>query len=457
MPAFPGIRNSEAHDSTVLSAYSSIDSKMKKLYLRFCIIQASYWSFFAALPAYLTARMLDRGMNPSTLGILVSVYMGCSFVGTIFWSRFVDRFRAAKKFVISGLIASASLSLLVYLSAGRTALLFIIYPLLGLIMSAIPTNIDSWVIAVTGQVEAGSKTRSFGALAYAFVILACGQLISRVGYGPLPFISFTFAGILLASAFLQPELPSAAEVLSRIPSHYLRRHRTSARNNSHVSGRASGSGSTPAASEPPRSGAPAAPATAAGLFRIPEFVLLVFMVFITGTAVSPINSMKLPIFEEIGSGVAMLGVDSFIGCMIQAPLLILSGRLRRFRAEYRLIGAAFFMLLYAVLVMIARHPAVVVAGTFMMNAGFGLLLSTMREMTERSVDHALRTTANSITDVAYGSVSGMIASLWSGFVIEGHGKAALGGLSAGLQCLALLIAVVIMIRSRRSTPDIRKA
>ena len=113
MPAFPGIRNSEAHDSTVLSAYSSIDSKMKKLYLRFCIIQASYWSFFAALPAYLTARMLDRGMNPSTLGILVSVYMGCSFVGTIFWSRFVDRFRAAKKFVISGLIASASLSLLV--------------------------------------------------------------------------------------------------------------------------------------------------------------------------------------------------------------------------------------------------------------------------------------------------------------------------------------------------------
>ena len=115
------------------------------------------------------------------------------------------------------------------------------------------------------------------------------------------------------------------------------------------------------------------------------------------------------------------------------------------------------MLLYAVLVMIARHPAVVVAGTFMMNAGFGLLLSTMREMTERSVDHALRTTANSITDVAYGSVSGMIASLWSGFVIEGHGKAALGGLSAGLQCLALLIAVVIMIRSRRSTPDIRKA
>ena len=48
-------------------------------------MQAAYWSFYASLPGYITAYMLDQGMSAATLGILLALQMGAAFLGSIFW------------------------------------------------------------------------------------------------------------------------------------------------------------------------------------------------------------------------------------------------------------------------------------------------------------------------------------------------------------------------------------
>ena len=93
--------------------------KGKTVFVRFCILQAAYWSFYAALPAYISAYILDRGMSASVLGILLAIQMGSAFAGSVFWGRFVDRKQASRRFFLMGVASVACLSILLYLFAGH--------------------------------------------------------------------------------------------------------------------------------------------------------------------------------------------------------------------------------------------------------------------------------------------------------------------------------------------------
>ena len=87
----------------------------------------------------------------------------------------------------------------------------------------------------------------------------------------------------------------------------------------------------------------------------------------------------------------------------------------------------------------------------MNNISFGVLYPTMREMTEESVNLALRNTAHSVVDVAYGSLSGMIATSWSGVVLENAGVGVLGFSSAAIQLIAIGCCVGMMLLKKAKT------
>ena len=103
----------------------------KRIFVRFCILQAAYWSFYAALPAYLSAYMLSRGMGSGTLGILLAVQMGSAFAGSMVWGRMVDRKQASRRFFLLGVTSAAVLSVMLFLFADHPIILFLLYPLFG--------------------------------------------------------------------------------------------------------------------------------------------------------------------------------------------------------------------------------------------------------------------------------------------------------------------------------------
>ena len=375
----------------------------RRILLRFCILQAAYWSFYAAIPSYITAYMLEKGMSAATLGILLAVQMGSAFAGSLFWGRFVDRKQASRRFFLTGVASVAVLSILLFLSADQIPALFLLYPLFGFMNGPIATTLDSWVIAVTGRVENGARSRTFGTLGYAVTMLISGFIIRMYGYGYMPFIGVGLLLLAAAVALVQPEAETVRSEAAQVK-------------------------------ESPKA-----------LLKERVYLLLVAAVFFTGMASNPINNMKVLVFENVGGDVSFLGWDAFIGCLIQSPFLLLSGKLSRIRSEYRLTASVLCTFLYALLVYSAKQPAAIIAGTVFVNISFGLLFPAMREMTERSVNSRLRTTAHSVTDVAYGSVSSMIASAWSGSVIESAGTGTmcricmLMGIAAFVFCILIVI------------------
>ena len=384
---------------------------MNKIFVRFCILQAAFWSFFASLPGYITAYMLERGMNAGTLGVLLAVNMGFSFAGSLFWGRFVDRRQGHKQFFLIGIGAAFVLGTLLFLFAGSPVVLFVLYPIFGFMMGPIATTLDSWVICAMHQVEAGAKSRTFGTLGYAFTMLGAGQLITRFGYGIMPFMAAGFLILAFLIALTQPKTELTV----------------------------SGPASQPVKANPSQ------------LLHSRKYLLLVAAVLFTGMTIAPINNMKVLIFENVGGNVSFLGWDSFIGCLIQSPFLIFSGKMDRMKSESRLTLGTLCAFGYALLVFLAHTPAMVIAGTIMTNISFGLLFPTMREITEESVHPTLRTTAHSIIDVAYGSVSGMIASAWGGVTMESSGPRVMTSICMGLGIVAMLFCILLTLHKNEKS------
>ncbi len=393
---------------------------MRKTFVRFCVLQSCWWGFQAAMPGYMTARMTARGIGAAAMGTVLAANLLCVFLGCLFWGRWVDRHQGSRRYYLIG-NAATLLSLLLWNFADSVPLLMILYPLFGFLTGAVATVLDAWVIAsFPERRDAGSRSRSFATLTYAFVMLATGRLIPRLGYGVMPVIGFSFLAVSALAALGQSEV--SGPILPR--------------------GQAGQKGGI------------------RELLNVRVWVLLVGGMFFTGMCAAPINNMKVLILESVGGDVGSLGLDSFVGCMVQAPFLLFSGRLQRICAGKRLILGAMAAMGYAVMVMIARAPALVTAGTILNNVSFGLLYPAMRQMTEENVPARLRNTAHSLVDVAYGSLSGMAASAWGGMVMGSSGKQGLTAVCIAFQCVSLVFCTLVLLsqsRGRRGEGLARRA
>ena len=91
----------------------------------------------------------------------------------------------------------------------------------------------------------------------------------------------------------------------------------------------------------------------------------------------------------------------------------------------------------------------------MNNISFGVMYPTMREITEESVSPGLKNTAHSITDVAYGSLSGMIATACSGTILDNAGVQMLGIVCAAFQMIAIGWCIVLLANGHKKRSRIR--
>ena len=52
--------------------------KERRIFIRFCVLQAAYWSFYAAFPGYISAFALSQGISTSLLGVILAANMLCA-------------------------------------------------------------------------------------------------------------------------------------------------------------------------------------------------------------------------------------------------------------------------------------------------------------------------------------------------------------------------------------------
>ncbi|MDO4415097.1 MAG: MFS transporter [Erysipelotrichaceae bacterium] len=380
-----------------------------KTFAKFAVLEALYWAFIAAFAGYASTYLLACGLSSTALSIMLACYMGFSFAGAFFWGGMCDRMKTNRKVFIFEFAATLLIALAIFFTASQNVwLAAFMYPLFGFLFAPLGSNLDSWMLR-SFQRDAAiyGRARSLGSVGYAVMMLLMGQLINHFGFTVMPVVFGIAAAAVLALSLVTKELPYETRAAAK--------------------------------KESPKA-----------LLSVRPYMFLVVILFTTGLAVSPINNLKTVIISSVGGDVSILGLDSFIGVMVQAVFIFISGNLRRISADLRLLLMCVCVLITMILTFTATGPEMIIIGTVFNNISYGLMLPTMREITEKSVTGALRNTAHSLSDAMYGSFAGIIALLYSGVLMDRLGARSVAVLGAVIMLIPVGLSALRMLRSQKN-------
>ncbi len=375
-------------------------------FLKFGILDFLYWAYFASFIGFVTTYFLNSGMSSSMLSLVVAAYMFFAFLGAFFWGGLSDKRQSNKKVFIPELVIMTVLCIAeFYLVKINIWFAAVMHPLVGFMAPPLGTNLDAWMLrSFNHDAGAFGRARALGSVGYAVTMLILGQIYNTFGFQLIPYITGSLFAIIVITALITEEKPYQSV-------------RKAVRG-----------GNTK------------------DLLKIRPYVFLVITLFLTGISISPVNNLKIVILESVGGDVSVLGVDSFIGVMIQAVFIFISGNLRRMPAKLRMLLVTVFALLMLLCTWLAVNPFMIIVGTVMMNISYGLQLPTMREITEKNVPEQLKNTAHSLTDAMFGSFAGVFALLYSGTLMDRFGAKSVAFLGVMIMIIPLILNTVSLIR-----------
>ncbi|MBR4039464.1 MAG: MFS transporter [Clostridia bacterium] len=367
----------------------------------FSMLEITYWAFHASFVAYASAYLISRGVSNTAMSLLISGFMLCAFAGSMIFGRICDRLQSNKRVFIPCMLAAYALMFAIYAFGDRLPVLAVCYPLLGLVFQPQGANADAWVLsAYDHDQKMFGRVRSMPSLFYAVIGMVMGRLISRFGYRMMLFGGTLFMALCVISAAALPDARAVSAPSRAMKAGDVRR-----------------------------------------LFCSRPYRMLVILLFLIGLSIAPINNLKIVVLENVGGNVSHIGVDSFVSALTQVPFIAMAGLLMMIPLRARFVSMALLPLGMILLVRFASSPAMVFAGSFLANVGFGILLPTMRDVTERYVDGDLRNLGHNLSDAVYNSFSSVISLMYAGAVADRFGVSAMLTLCA---VIAVIPAVLSM-------------
>ena len=375
---------------------------MKKSYwIGFSLLEISYWSFHASFIGFLMSYLLSKGISNTVVSMFLASNLLAAFLGSFVWGMVCDRFRTNRKVSMLCFLAAGVLMYLIYFSYESIPVLAVLYPLLGFVCLPNATNIDSWLLLTCGNnLSVYGRIRCLPSLLYAVTSVALGKLISGFGYHFMLVFGTFFLLTGIAAAAMLPDAGDIGRKKERdgCSAHSLKQ-----------------------------------------VFFVRSYRYLILILLLVGLAVAPMNNLKAAVLQSVGGAVSDLGIDAFICAIVQVPFIALADRVERYSLRLRYVLITAFPLLTMVLAFGAVSPVMVFAGSFFLNVSVGILLPTMRSVTEKNVAPAFRNLGHNIADGVYNSVAGIISLLYSGVVID------LFGVKRMLLICILIISIAVII------------
>ncbi|MBQ6858271.1 MAG: MFS transporter [Clostridia bacterium] len=371
----------------------------KKRCVLFAALEMSYWCFHASFIGYAAAYLLAQGVSNTAVSLLLAGYMLLGFIGSLAAGNACDRFRTNKKVFMLCMLMAYGLMFALYFRGAEVAVAALCYPLLGFFFLPQGANIDSWLLdACARDQRIFGRIRCMPSLAYAVVCALFGQLIARFGYHVMiPGATFFFA-VTMASAALLPDAKREGQARKKASAGDLGR-----------------------------------------LFAAAPYRRLVALLFLLGLATAPMNNLKIVVLESVGGDVSHVGVDAFVGAMTQVPFIAMAALIHRLPLRTRFLSMSSLLLLMPLTARFAVSPAMVYLASFFYNVGYGILLTTMRDVTEIHVDRDIRNLGHTLSDAVFTSFSGVISLMYAGALTDALGVRAM------LSVCAMICAVPVVI------------
>jgi len=374
----------------------------KRDFVLFSVLESAFWGYHACFLGYASAYIISRGTSSTVMSLLLSGFLLSAFVGSMVFGRICDQKQTNKRVLMPCMAMCYVLMMIIYFFAEQVPVLAVCYPLMGLFFQSQGANVDAWVLSSCDHDQnVFGKIRSMPSLFYALISVTMGALISRFGYGMMLLGATIFMAMTLASAAMLKDAHAVAMPRKRMDSGDIRR-----------------------------------------LFANPPYRHLMALLMLIGLAIAPINNLKIVVLENVGGNVAHIGVDCFVSALTQVPFIAMAGLITMISLRKRFIAMALLPMTMILLVRFASSPMMVFAGSFFYNVGFGILLVTMREVTETYVDQDLRNLGHNLSDAVFNSFSGVVSLMYAGVVADSFGVNA-------MLTLCVMIAVIPVILSTR--------
>lgn len=377
---------------------------MKKSYwIRFSLLEISYWCFHASFIGFLMSYLLSKGITNTMVSIFMASYLLAAFAGSFVWGMVCDRLHTNRKVSIVCFLAAGAVMYLIYFSYDNIPLLAVLYPMIGFVSLPHATNIDSWLLLTCeNDLSVYGRIRCLPCFFYAVTSFVLGRMITDFGYSLMLVFGTLFLLMGIVTAFILPEGREAVQDKKNSESGF----RLSSLNQVFASG---------------------------------SYRYMIVVLFLVGLAIAPVNNLKMPLLENVGGTVSDLGVDGFICAVVQVPFIALADRMEKYSLRLRYVLLAGLPFLTLLLAFYAVSPVMIFAGSFLYNMGVGILIPTMRSVTERNVSPAFRNLGHNIADAIYNSLTGIISLLYSGLVMDMYGVKSLL-----MICILIVLIPVIM-------------
>ena len=353
----------------------------KRDFVLFSVLESAFWGYHACFLGYASAYIISKGASSTVMSLLLSGFLLSAFIGSMVFGRICDQKQTNKRVLLPCMVMCYVLMLVIYFFAEHVPVLAVCYPLMGLFFQSQGANVDAWLLSSCNHDQ---KTfgviRSMPSLSYALISFTMGALISRFGYGVMLLGATLFMGLTLASAGILKDAHAVAMPRRRMEAADIRR-----------------------------------------LFASEPYRHLMALLLLVGLAIAPINNLKIVVLENVGGNVSHIGVDCFVSAITQVPFIAMAGVITMIKLRKRFMAMAILPMTMILLVRFAVSPAMIFAGSFFYNVGFGILLVTMREVTETYVDKDLRNLGHNLSDAVFNSFSGVISLMYAGVVADRFG------------------------------------
>lgn len=380
----------------------------RALIVRFTFLEILYWCSIAAFSAFAVAYLQSaRGVTDGQAGIMILLMTSAAFAGQFVWGSLCDRLGTHKWMFLAACALQGPLCFAVFF-AGSYPLLCVFYALLGFVQSAMPANIDTWILKSFPDTPAiFGPIRSAGSLAYALFALGFGSVIAGAGYAVMLVAVSFFILSGAAVALLTPDVRSGAGCQLDT-----------------LNG-------------------------ARALLRGP-FLALLLVLLMTGICGSTYQFFTM-MMNRAGGSVALLGATMSASAIAQVPLMFYGRYLSRFPVKARMLAACCLYLVMGLFFAFATRPAHVVLGALVSGVGYGIFLPAVREWVFGLSTPETRTTAQGMSDAVYVSLGGMISSGAVGALADGVGLQPLLLAFVGAQVAGILLLLLGTRVPRRAT------
>ena len=362
---------------------------LRRLDWHYIAMQMGFWAMFAAIVAYQTALLLERGFTNGEAGLMTSVRCLAGIVFQPLLGGFADRHpRVPLKGIVGVSLALSLAAGLWYwmdpaMGLGSTALVWVVIGGLG--VSSYPL-MDAMAVQFIndGMPIRYSLGRGLGSLAYAVVCVLLGLQVGQWGVETtlVTFLLLTAAEIALVFTYptWHPHAPAAQAEQAR-------------------------------------------PQSALSLLRSnPRFTLMLAGVLFGLTAVLPLSNFLVNVILSRGGTAADLGLAMFLMGGFELPAAFLFPRLlRRLGSGRILVLSMFFGTLKGVALLLTWNLAGVLLCQPLQMLGYGLFTPASVYFVNESVPPADRVRGQTIMMVASNGLGGMLGGLLAGWTLDAGG------------------------------------